>query len=618
MAKTSIEWADNTLNFYTWDCTRISPGCKNCYMMTMAASFNRPLVGKPQWRGANVYKELRALKPGAVVFVNSMSDTYHENVPVAWIHAIHNAAAYLRPDVTFLLLTKRPERTLALSPYLAWPKNLWIGTSVESRDYLWRLDYLLQIPAAGHFVSAEPLLDSLTELKPYLYSTAWRKGLGWVILGGESGKVRRMFDHQWAREVRDLCLKAEIPFMFKQGSALRPGEDRLLDGREWNGSPFHLEKHESETPQTPVVVKTDLLSVFARARDEAALEHYQQRLPTLQVRYAVLRGELDALYLKKKQVSEKRLQIPLDEAIKEKAWELQPVENEITGIERDRLVREDRLRRDKAARSLNIAEGLALTAEDFVGRHVAVLGMTGMGKSNTVAVLCEELVKHIQMTIIDLEGEYWSLRDQHPFLVVGRGEHVDRVVGVADAEKLVSEMMESGRSVILDMYDFDTEERDEFLRRYLDRLFEIEGMKRKPHIVVMEEAAEFLNQRKKSSVSEAAIRLANRGRKRGIGLIMASQRPAALDKNVLNMSRILFLHGVQFPQDIGAYRGSLPKDFDAEGKAKNLRTGEAIVRRAGPDGKPQVQVFTIRRRQTADLGATPSLLQQQSPVLIPA
>lgn len=264
MSETNIEWASHTLNFYNWACTKVSPGCKNCYAQTMAKRYGRDFDSPPIWRGKNAMKELKNLPAGAVVFVNSMSDTYHERVPVQWIHSIHNAAL-LRPDVTFLILTKRIERAYSLSRFLAYPPNLWLGTSVESDEYLWRLDYLLEIPAAGHFVSAEPLLSSIAGIKRYLYidikgeqflPTITRRHrwlsevhtfklaryrdhrLGWVILGGESGDQRRPFSQDWAREVRDLCVDADVPFMFKQGSSFKPGQDRLLDGRTWDETPF--------------------------------------------------------------------------------------------------------------------------------------------------------------------------------------------------------------------------------------------------------------------------------------------------------------------------------------------------------------------------------------------
>lgn len=243
MGKTNIGWCDYSLNFYTWDCNKTSPGCAHCYMMSLASRYGKPLVGRPQWRGAAAYKELRHIPSGATVFVNDMSDTYHESVPDKWIHAIHNAAAYLRPDLTFLLLTKRPERAYYMRHLLAWPSNLWLGTSVENADYLWRLDYLLKTPAAGHFLSAEPLLGPL-DLRFYLGrclrypDLGYKHALKWVIVGGESGSKHRPFDHAWAKSILHDCIDFGVPFFFKQGSAFKPGQDRKLSGWEWSQSPF--------------------------------------------------------------------------------------------------------------------------------------------------------------------------------------------------------------------------------------------------------------------------------------------------------------------------------------------------------------------------------------------
>jgi protein gp37 len=170
------------------------------------------------------------------------------------IHGCHNAAL-LYPELTFLILTKRAERALALSPQLAYPPNLWVGCSVENEDYLWRLAYLLMIPAAGHFVSAEPLLGQIPAIERYLArgvnAVMNRHGtvdvyppvkfpnyLKWVILGAESGPNRRGFDKRWATEIADLCGRYDVPFMFKQGSHLYPGRDRALNGKFWNQTPF--------------------------------------------------------------------------------------------------------------------------------------------------------------------------------------------------------------------------------------------------------------------------------------------------------------------------------------------------------------------------------------------
>lgn len=234
MAKTNIEWADKSLNFMKWYCQKVSPGCKHCYMMAMAKLYPHLASNRPQLREPDRIKaELRKLKPGDVVFVHSMSDSYLEAVPLEWIQYFHETAVSY-PQVVFLMLTKRPQRALDLSADLDWPANLWIGTSVETKDFLFRLDTLFNIPAAGHFVSVEPLLAPLPELEPYL------SRLGWVIVGGESGTRRRKFDKQWAIAIRDMCQQQDVPFLFKQGSADRSGQDRLLEGRAWNGQPQFL------------------------------------------------------------------------------------------------------------------------------------------------------------------------------------------------------------------------------------------------------------------------------------------------------------------------------------------------------------------------------------------
>lgn len=264
MSETIIRWATDTRNYYSWNCNKVSPGCMNCYAKSLAERKGQQFDGAPQWRD-NVRKE--KIKPGHIYFVNSMSDTYHEGVPVQWIHRIHNEAL-AHPEATFLVLTKRIERAYYLAPYLAWPPNLWLGTSIENEGYLWRLDYLLDIPAAGHFVSAEPLLGRLPGLfsfmKPWQWSVRrgrWRarRHLGWVIVGAESGGNRRPFDKAWAREIRDMCLRYQVPFMFKQGSAFKSEQDRLLDGREWNESPFTLPgKDEAVTVPEPVEIQRTL------------------------------------------------------------------------------------------------------------------------------------------------------------------------------------------------------------------------------------------------------------------------------------------------------------------------------------------------------------------------
>lgn len=237
MSATNISWASHSLNYYNWYCTRVSAGCKNCYMFAMREKFNRTDT-ELQWRAAAM-KEYHALKAGDVVFVNSMSDSYHEEAPLEWIQEIHNLAE-AKPDVTFLLLTKRISRAVELQHDLNWPNNLWLGTSVENRRTLWRISDLIKTPG-NHFVSMEPLLadlmelDNLDNLRNYYEQF---KDVRWVIVGGESGIQRRAFDKDWALAIREFCYETGTHFTFKQGSARLPGRDLLLQGELYQTTPF--------------------------------------------------------------------------------------------------------------------------------------------------------------------------------------------------------------------------------------------------------------------------------------------------------------------------------------------------------------------------------------------
>jgi len=222
MGKTAIAWTDWSQNFIKWFCTKTSPGCKNCYMFPMAKRWAANAADRPVWR-ANSIKDLRSIPTGAFVFVGDMYDQYHEQMPVEWIHRVHNLAAYERPDLQFQMLTKRIERVLHLAPYLAWPDNLWMGTTVENEDYTWRIDYLRQIPAATKFISFEPLLGDVGEVD--------LTGIDMAIVGAESGAGRRPFDKEWARNIRTQCRKYDTAFFYKQSSGNKPGTDPLLDGQ---------------------------------------------------------------------------------------------------------------------------------------------------------------------------------------------------------------------------------------------------------------------------------------------------------------------------------------------------------------------------------------------------
>ena len=244
MPDTTIEWADKTWNPYTWNCTKVSQGCKNCYALNRSlrykghASNGKDFLKHPPIVRENAWKELKKFEAGSVIFVNSHSDTYHEAVPLETIQRVHQTAVD-HPHLTFLILTKRIRRALKLSLYLLYPDNLWIGTSVEDNSTLERLDYLCRIPSAGRFLSAEPLLEGIS-------INGWLNGdtflpVDWVIVGGESGKGFRPFNHDWARTLRDECLAYDTPFLFKQGASYKSGQDRILDGRTWDETPFRTD-----------------------------------------------------------------------------------------------------------------------------------------------------------------------------------------------------------------------------------------------------------------------------------------------------------------------------------------------------------------------------------------
>lgn len=236
MAKDShIGWTDDTWNPWGWVCNRVGKGggCDNCYMFTMADRFGKsdPATTDPLWRNA-ANAELEKMGSNRVIFVNSMSDTYHRRVPFEYTKRIHDAAVQHR-DKVFLILTKRPHRALEMADKLQWPRNLWIGTSIARKQDIHRLQPLVEMPTCNVFVSAEPLLESVAyEIQPFVASL-----IKWLIVGGESGPNYRAFDKQWAAELRDVSLLYSVPFFFKQGSAFKSGQDRILHGRTWEQTP---------------------------------------------------------------------------------------------------------------------------------------------------------------------------------------------------------------------------------------------------------------------------------------------------------------------------------------------------------------------------------------------
>lgn len=163
------------------------------------------------------------------VFVNSMSDLFHEEVPDKFIRLVFEVMSQANWHV-FQILTKRADRLAQLASSLPWPENIWQGVSVENEDYTWRVQCLRQVPCAVRFISVEPLLGPIRKLP--------LKGMSWVIVGGESGPNHRKMEVTWARQIRDQCLKQHVPFFFKQWGGRTPKSGgRKLDGRQWDQYP---------------------------------------------------------------------------------------------------------------------------------------------------------------------------------------------------------------------------------------------------------------------------------------------------------------------------------------------------------------------------------------------
>jgi protein gp37 len=237
MSQSSIEWTEQTWNPVT-GCSKISPGCKFCY----AEKFSMRLqsMGAENYKNGfklsihprMITKPLEWKKP-SIIFVNSMSDLFHSDVPESFITEVFetmNKAAWHQ----FQVLTKRPDRVLEMNKKLRWTKNIWMGTSVENSDYIDRINILRKTSAKIKFLSLEPLLGGLPNMN--------LKKIDWVIVGGESGSKARPMQQQWVIDIQQQCLEAGIPFFFKQwGGKNKKLTGRLLNGRTWDEMPNRLQ-----------------------------------------------------------------------------------------------------------------------------------------------------------------------------------------------------------------------------------------------------------------------------------------------------------------------------------------------------------------------------------------
>lgn len=227
--KTSIEWTEHSWNPIT-GCDKISEGCKNCYAEKLSHRLHA--MGQPKYKNKfqltlheNCINEPLRWKKPSKIFVCSMSDIFHKDVPFEFIDKIFNTMKLANWHI-FQVLTKRSDRLLEYSKRVVWPKNVWAGVTVENDTNIYRINDLLQVNCNVRFISFEPLLGDI----PYIDLN----GIHWVICGGESGANARPMDVTWARHIRDMVKRQNIPFFFKQwGGANKKKTGKLLDGQEW-------------------------------------------------------------------------------------------------------------------------------------------------------------------------------------------------------------------------------------------------------------------------------------------------------------------------------------------------------------------------------------------------
>jgi protein gp37 len=245
MARTRIEWTESTWNPVT-GCTKISPGCANCYARRLALRLRA--MGQTNYRDGfkvalheHMLERPLSWKKPQMIFVNSMSDLFHEGIPLDFIQRVFDIMRRAHWH-RFQVLTKRSGRMAELAPVLEWSANVWIGVSIETSKFLYRADHLSAVPAGTRFLSLEPLLGPMPALD--------LKGMQWVIVGGESGPGARPMKEEWVLEIRDRCVSAGVPFFFKQwGGVNKKRAGRLVQGRTWDEMPQSLPKNDGSSQE---------------------------------------------------------------------------------------------------------------------------------------------------------------------------------------------------------------------------------------------------------------------------------------------------------------------------------------------------------------------------------
>ena len=233
MNKTKIEWADSTWN-PTTGCTKISAGCKNCYAEKMAIRLKA--MGQQKYKNGfkltlhpEILEKPYSWKKSRTVFVNSMSDLFHEDIPPEFIKKVFKVMNDNRNHI-FQVLTKRADILLEYNKKLEWSPNIWMGVTVENQDNVSRIDHLRETDAAIKFLSIEPLIGEINAIH--------LNNIDWVIVGGESGIGARLMKKDWVIPIKKCCLKKNIPFFFKQwGGVNKKKTGRLLEGKTYDASP---------------------------------------------------------------------------------------------------------------------------------------------------------------------------------------------------------------------------------------------------------------------------------------------------------------------------------------------------------------------------------------------
>lgn len=249
-----IQWTDITINFVR-GCTRMSEGCRFCYAERVGLRFSKKgqpyegLVapstfkdGHPRWTGEIMLVEKALLQPAKLkkphmIFVNSMSDTFHKDIPIPYLQRMFEVMRET-PQHTYQVLTKRSERMLKLDSQIEWPDNVWMGVSIEDEQVAYRIDHLHQSSAKVKFLSVEPLIGPIPNIK--------LNGIDWVIVGGESGTHARIMEESWATEIVDRCKSREIPVFMKQMGTVWAKRQGLKDfkGDNFSQFPTHLQLRE--------------------------------------------------------------------------------------------------------------------------------------------------------------------------------------------------------------------------------------------------------------------------------------------------------------------------------------------------------------------------------------